>query len=87
MTAGNLVAETGALGRRLFEYDAANRLTKVTNDDLSTRSFTRDFRGNILTETDELGRGTRYEYEVSESERETGLGPATLGLGSRCSAN
>jgi len=46
-----------------YSYDAANRQTQITYPDNTTKSFTYDFRGNKLTETDQLGRVTKYSYQ------------------------
>ena len=41
-------------------YDADNHLIKDQYFDHTKRLYTRDFRGNKLTETDESGRVTTY---------------------------
>jgi RHS repeat-associated protein len=52
-----------ALFRTLFEYDAANRLIKVTYPDNTSISFTYNFRNQRTSETDQLDRKTTYEYD------------------------
>ena len=49
-----------------FTYDAANRLTTIFHgDDASQILQTWDFRGNLLTRTDELLRVTQYTYDLA----------------------
>ena len=49
-----------------FTYDAANRLTTIFHgDDASQILQTWDFRGNLLTRTDELLRVTQYHYDLA----------------------
>jgi RHS repeat-associated protein len=76
---GNRTAEVDARGRRTAsEYDAANRVSKVTRPDGTTVRYTYNFRGQKLTETtggeggslraalaapDEPERTTRYVYD------------------------
>ena len=63
---GNRTAFIDELGRRTtYEYDAANRMTKINYSDGTSRSFTYDFRGQKLTEVDQLGRTTRYTYDLA----------------------
>jgi RHS repeat-associated protein len=65
---GNIV-ERRTLGESQPEvstYDAANRVLAVLEKDgTSTKHYTRDFRGNLLTETDEAGRTTAYGYDLA----------------------
>ena len=61
-------AEIDALNRRTtFSYDARDRLIKTTFPDNSFREVTYDFRGNKVTEKDELGRTTKHEYSLNRS--------------------
>ena len=47
-----------------YTYDALNQLAEVRHyPDNTTVTYTRDFRGNPLTMTDENGHTTTYEYD------------------------
>ena len=48
-----------------YTYDALDHITQVTNGDYTTRLYTRDFRGNKLTEKDEANRTTSYQYDLA----------------------
>jgi RHS repeat-associated protein len=49
-----------------YDHDAANHLILTTNDDDgSTIHQTVDFRGNVLSVTDEAGHATGYAYDLS----------------------
>ncbi len=37
----------------------------MTYPDLTTKSWTYDYRGNKLTETDQLGRVTKWVYDLA----------------------
>jgi RHS repeat-associated protein len=50
-------------GFRTYQYDALNHLIDIEWADHTHTSYTRDFRGNPLTMTDQLGRVTTYEYD------------------------
>ena len=64
---GNVDIESGdnSLKQFTYVYDALNHVTKKTNRDGSFVTYTRDFRGNILTETDEAGHTTSYTYDLA----------------------
>jgi RHS repeat-associated protein len=65
---GNVVTRRtlGESQAEVSTYDAANRVTAVLEKDaLSTKHYTRDFRGNVLTETDEAGRVTTHVYDLA----------------------
>jgi RHS repeat-associated protein len=62
-TQGFSIQQTQTLFRTLFEYDAANRLIKVTYPDNTTISFTHNFRNQRSSETDQLNRTTNYVYD------------------------
>jgi RHS repeat-associated protein len=64
---GNLVAEDFQfLGHSFsFFYDPLNHLTATSNPDGTTIRYTRDFRGNVLTETDQAGNVTTYTYDLA----------------------
>jgi len=53
------------LRRTTSEYDWANRLTKTTLADNSFITYTYDWRGNKLSESDQAGRTTRYGYDLA----------------------
>jgi RHS repeat-associated protein len=63
------ITERRTLGESQAEvstYDGANRVIAVLDKDgISTKHYTRDFRGNVLTETDEAGRITAYDYDLA----------------------
>ena len=46
-----------------FEYDAANRLIKITFADNTTIKFAYNFRGQRISETDQLNRTTQLSYD------------------------
>ncbi len=48
-----------------YTYDALNHQTQALYADSTTTSATYDFRGNKLTDTDELGRITSYTYDLA----------------------
>jgi len=55
----------GIHGSTNYAYNALNQLTQVTKAIAGTTvSYTRDFRGNPLTMTDENGHTTRYDYDL-----------------------
>ena len=64
---GNLVRENDSIGRQTnYTYNALNQLTEVTRfPESTTVKYTYDFRGNVLTMTDERGPGhtTTNEYD------------------------
>ena len=61
---GNKTADVDQLGRRTtYAYDLDNRLRLTTYPDLSTMMATYDFRNQQLTETDQLSRVTKNEYD------------------------
>lgn len=63
----NLTSLTDALNRppTTYQYDGLNHLIKITYPDQTTRQFTNDFRGNKLTESDQLGHVTKYVYDLA----------------------
>ncbi len=67
--AGNLTEFSGAPGtHRIYsnKYDALNHLTRTINDfDGTSKTYTSDFRGNRLSETDERGGTTSYIYDLA----------------------
>ena len=62
---GNVTRARNPFGDRLFSYDDANRATRTTVEDGTFVDRTYDFRGNVLTEKDELNRITAYEYDLA----------------------
>ena len=48
-----------------YVYDALNHLTDLLSDSISATHYTRDFRGNALTYTDEVGHVTAYAYDLA----------------------
>jgi RHS repeat-associated protein len=48
-----------------YQYDALNRVGAILYPDNTSKSFTYDFRGNKLTEVDQLGRTTKYVYDLA----------------------
>ena len=55
-----------ALGRVTgCTFDAQNRQTQIMYADSTTRGFTYDFRNHKLTETDQLGRVTKWVYDFA----------------------
>jgi RHS repeat-associated protein len=48
-----------------FFYDPLNHLTDKWNADGTTVRYTRDFRGNVLTQIDEGGHTTSYVYDLA----------------------
>ncbi len=48
-----------------YTYDPLNHLTLTQYGDGSTTQYTRDFRGNALTQTDEVGNLTSYTYDLA----------------------
>ena len=48
-----------------YAYDATNHLIENAFGDNAHVFYTRDFRGNKLTETDEAGRITTYTYDLA----------------------
>jgi RHS repeat-associated protein len=67
--AGNqldLVGGTGTHRAHDYTYDALNHLTRTTNDfDSTFVRYTRDFRGNLLSQTDEANNTTSYTYDLA----------------------
>jgi RHS repeat-associated protein len=63
----NVTSASWPTGGRLinYTYDALNHLTEVHNADGTSTSYTYDFRGNKLTETDESARTTTYAYDLA----------------------
>lgn len=57
------IMATAAVFRTLFEYDANNRLIKITFADNTTITFTYNFRGQRTSETDQLNRTTTFTYD------------------------
>ena len=51
-----------------YAYDALNRFTLTTYPDNTTASKTYDFRGNVLTETDQAGHVTKHVYDLAGRE-------------------
>src|SRR5207244_4105466 len=47
------------------QYDALNRVSKITYPDATTKQFFYDFRGNKTTEIDQLGHVTKYAYDLA----------------------
>src|SRR5262249_15036783 len=64
---GNVVSESWPAAGHVTNttYDALNHVTQIQHGDGTTTRYTRDFRGNKLTEVDELGRTTKYEYDLA----------------------
>ena len=48
-----------------YAYDALNHVTTATYGDGTSVHYTRDFRGNKLTEVDEGGHTTTFEYDLA----------------------
>jgi len=55
----------GSSQQVVFLYDADDHVKETDNTDGTFTTQTADFRGNLLTKTDELGRVTRYEYDLA----------------------
>jgi RHS repeat-associated protein len=70
---GNLGVEEDNLGRHtITTYNPLNFVTQqVRTPAGATVSYTRDFRGNPLTMTDEGGRTTTYEYDKAGQLKKT----------------
>ena len=64
---GNLAADYMQFFGHGFNYfyDPLNHLTETWNSDGSTVHYTRDFRGKVLTQTDEGGHLTSYSYDLA----------------------
>ena len=64
--AGNTSATVdAALRRTSYHYDNANRVIQTTFPDGTTTSATYDFRDQPLTQTDQAGHVTLYDYDVA----------------------
>ena len=55
----------GSSQQVVFLYDADDHVKETDNTDGTFTTQTADFRGNLLTKTDELGRVTHYEYDLA----------------------
>ena len=55
---------TGSLTRRV-EYDAAGRVTQLTNENGSHTTFTYDVLDRLVQETGFDGRTQRYQYGIT----------------------
>ena len=55
--------QTEAEFRTRYEYDAANRLIKITFADDTTMTFTYNFRGQRTSMTDQLSRTITFDYD------------------------
>jgi YD repeat-containing protein len=53
-------------GRTELEYDALDRLIRITYPDGLTESATYDAEGNQLEFVDRAGRATSYEYDAAD---------------------
>jgi RHS repeat-associated protein len=64
---GNKTSKVDAFGPRstLYAYDADNHLVQIRQADGTTINYTRDFRGNMLSATDENSRTTSYAYDLA----------------------
>ncbi len=60
---GNLLSATDARGATSFEYDSADRLTKVTSPNGRFLSYTYDSAGRRSSMTDQSGFATHYNYD------------------------
>lgn len=58
-----LAPQVEAVFKSEFEYDAANRLIKITFADNTTMTFAYNFRGQRVSETDQLNRTTSFTYD------------------------
>ena len=79
---GNLWTEDDALtlhGQNVYTYDALNHVTQVLHwPEGTTVNYTRDFRGNPLTMTDENGHTTTYEYDLAGQLKKTTFADGTF---------
>lgn len=58
--------EIDALGRTTsYVHDTLNRLVKITCPDSTTKAYIYDFRNNKLSEADQSGRTTQYQYALA----------------------
>ena len=51
----------------LYDYDAAGRLTSVTDQNGHTTTYTYDAVGNRLSQTDALGNQTTFTYDAQSN--------------------
>jgi RHS repeat-associated protein len=58
-----LAPQVETVFQTLFEYDAANRLIKITFADNTTITFAYNFRNQRISETDQLNRTTTLSYD------------------------
>ena len=58
-----LAPQEATVFRTSFEYDAANRLIKITFADNTTIRFAYNFRGQRISEIDQLNRTTSFTYD------------------------
>jgi RHS repeat-associated protein len=77
---GNLVADYFPFSGQSFNYtyDPLDHLTETRYTDGTTTRYTRDFRGNVLTETDEGGKLTIYTYDLAGQLLQTTYADGTL---------
>ena len=61
---GNLISASDADSSTTFEYDAADRLTKVTDGDGRFLSYTYDAAGHRASMTDQAGNAVHYGYNA-----------------------
>ncbi|MEM9927933.1 MAG: SdrD B-like domain-containing protein, partial [Cyanobacteria bacterium P01_D01_bin.50] len=61
---GNLVSATDASGTTTLEYDAADRLTKITYGNGRSLAYTYDAGGRRTSMTDGNGNGVNYSYDA-----------------------
>jgi RHS repeat-associated protein len=64
---GNPASKVDTFGPRAttYSYDANNHLTRLQQPDGTAITFIRNFRGDKLTETDEVGNTTFYAYDLT----------------------
>ena len=64
---GDIKSITDRNGNKtLYEVDSYGNITKIINPDFSYKEFTYDNKGNKLSERDELGNYTFYQYDSAQ---------------------
>src|SRR5207244_4912893 len=66
---GNQMVSTGAANSTTtYEYDAQNRLTRITAPDNGITQYTYDGNGNLLTRMDAKNHTTTYTYDIGNEQ-------------------